>query len=346
MTNRMARNIVAALGGILGLAFVAGPTEAQQAPAYATGKLVSVYVATAAGGTADFTMRMIAQHIGKHLPGQPTVVPKNMLGAGSRKLAEYLYSQAAKDGTEFGLLLRPIATDPLFADADAAYDVQKLVWLGSPSPVTDVCGFWHTAPIQSFDEMKTKELVIPAIGAEAGEAVQSSILRQLTGVKIRTVIGYQSGGEMALAVERGEAHGRCALSWEAIKSTYPDYIAKKQFKPFVQFALERHKELPDVPAIMEMAKAEIDKQALDVILAPQSFGFPLAAPPGISAQTADILRKALQATMTDPAFLADAAKRKFEIDFVPHTRLESILKSVYGYPPAVIDRAKALISSK
>lgn len=343
----MAKHTTAAQCGALalGLVLVAASVEAQQAPQYPAGKQVSIYVATAPGGTADFTMRMIAQHIGRHLPGSPTVVPKNMPGAGSRKLAEYLYSQAPKDGTEFGLLLRPIATDPLFTDTGGLYDVQKFVWLGSPSPVTDVCGFWHTAPIQSLAEMQTKELIIPAIGVEAGEAVQASILRQLTGSKIKTVVGYQSGGAMSLAVERGEAHGRCAISWEAIKSTYPDYITQKLFKPFVQFALARHPELPDVPAIMELAKADIDRQALDVILAPQSFGFPLAAPPGLRPETAAVLKKALESTMQDPAFTAEAAKRKFDINFVPGAKLDEVLKTVYSYPPAVVERAKVLISS-
>ncbi len=342
-------------GKILAASFLAATMTAAlgvgmaqaQGMKYPAGKQVSMYVGTKAGGTADSTMRLIARHIGKFLPGNPTIVAKNMPGAGSRKLAEYLYTHAAKDGTEFGLLLRPIATDPLFKKrGKTTFDIQKLTWLGSPSPVTDVCGFWHNQPIQSFDMLQTKELVIPGISTESGEAVQANIMRRLTGAKIRVVAGYQSGGAMTLAMERGEAAGRCAISWEAIKSKYRDFITKKQFKPFMQFSLKRHADLPQVPSIMEFVKTDIDRQALQVILAPQSFGFPFAAPAGLSKETTAILRNALKSVLTDAGFLAEAKRRKFDIDFVPGTELLSVLKTVYGYPKAVIDRAKALVANK
>ncbi len=317
-----------------------------QGPAFPPGKQVSLYVATAPGGTADFTMRMVARHIGKHLPGNPTVVPKNMPGAGARRLAGYLHSQAAKDGTEFGLLLRFIATDTLFSPTDGQFDVLKLNWLGSPSPVTDVCGFWHTSPVQKFEDLQTTEIVIPGIGADAGEAAQTSILHMLTGAKIRTVLGYQSGGEMTLALERGEGHGRCAISWEAIKSTYPDFTAKNQFRSFVQFALKRHPELPNVPTVMEFAKTDLDRSALEVFLAPQSFGFPFAAPSDMNPATVALLRQALEATMKDPGFVAEAEQRKFDINFVRGQDLEALLKKVYGFPKEVVERSKILTSNR
>lgn len=324
------------------LVIAASAPAASQTTAFPAGKTVSLYVATAPGGTADFTMRMVGRYIGKHLPGSPTVVPKNMPGAGSKKLASYLASQAAKDGTEFGLLLRFIATDTLFTPADGTFDVLKLNWLGSPSPVTDVCGFWHTSPVQKFEDLQTKEIVIPGIGADAGEAAQTSILHMLTGAKIKTILGYQSGGEMTLALERGEGHGRCAISWEAVKSTYPDFTAKNQFRPFVQFALARHPELPNIPAIIEFAKTDLDRKALEVFLAPQSFGFPFAAPPDMNPATVAILRQALEATMKDPGFVAEAAQRKFDINFVKGDALEALLKKVYGFPTEVVDRTKVL----
>ncbi len=333
-----AGSLTAAISLMTGL----GGAALAQAPLFPAGKTVSLYVATAPGGTADFTMRMVARYIGKHLPGNPTVVPKNMPGAGARKMASYLHSQAAKDGTEFGLLLRFIATDTLYTPAEDLFDVLKLSWIGSPSPVTDVCGFWYTSPVQKFEDLQTKEVVIPGIGSDAGEAAQTSILSQLTGAKIRTILGYQSGGEMTLALERGEAHGRCAISWEAIKSTYPDFTAKKQFKPFVQFALKRHPELADVPAVMEFAKSDLDRKALEVFLAPQSFGFPFAAPSDMNPATVAVLRDSFAATMKDPEFLAEAAQRKFDINYVPGADLQDLLKKIYGFPKEVVDRTKAL----
>ena len=336
------RNFARTLACAASLAFGFSASAQTPGPLFPSGKTVSLYVATSPGGTADFTMRIVARYIGKHLPGNPTVVPKNMPGAGARKLASYLHSQAVKDGTEFGLLLRFIATDTLYTPAEELFDVLKLNWIGSPSPVTDVCGFWYTSPVQTFEELQTKEVVIPGIGTDAGEAAQTSILHLLTGAKIRTVLGYQSGGEMTLAIERGEAHGRCAISWEAIKSTYPDFIAKKQFKVFVQFSLTRHPELKDIPSVMEFAKTDLDRKALEVFLAPQSFGFPFAAPPDMNPTTVKVLRDAFAATMKDPEFLAEAAQRKFDITYVPGADLLDVLKKVYGFPKEVIERSKAL----
>jgi tripartite-type tricarboxylate transporter receptor subunit TctC len=282
---------------------------------------------------------MVASHIGKYLPGKPTVIPKNMPGAGSRQLAAYLYSQAAKDGTEFGLLLRPIATDSLFTDSGKRFDVQKFTWLGSPSAVTDTCGFWVTSPVQKWEDLQQTEVIIPGIGADAGEIAEANVIYNLTKARIRTVIGYQSGGEMTLAMERGEAHGRCAIAWEAIKSSYPDWLSEKKFKPFVQFAKQRHPELADVPTIMEMAKTELDKQALEVFLTPQEFGFPFAAPPGLHPDVAAILRKALQSVFEDPEFIAEAKSRKFDVQPVSGETLGAILTKIYSYPPEVIARA-------
>lgn len=318
--------------------------NAQSLVEFPAGKPVSVYAGASAGGTVDNTMRTVARYIGKHLPANPTVVPKNMPGAGSRQLAAYLYNQATKDGTEFGLLLRPIATDSLFTDSKGQFDVLKLTWLGSPSPVTDVCGFWHTAPMKTLDALQRVEMIVPGIGADAGEVAQANILHNLTGAKIKAVIGYPGGGEMTLALERGEAHGRCALSWEAIKSTYPDFIAQKKFLPFVQFASARHAELSEVPAVMEFSRSDLDRRALEVFLAPQEFGFPFAAPPDLTPSVKALLRKAFAATLRDPGFLAEAEKRKFEVKFVPGEQLEAILERVYGYPPEVAEHAKALIA--
>jgi tripartite-type tricarboxylate transporter receptor subunit TctC len=335
----------AALTCALGLSALAG-TASAQGQKFPAGKTVSIYVGTSPGGTVDATMRLVARHIGKYLPGNPTVVPRNLPGAGSRKLAAYLYNQAPKDGTEFGLILRPLATDTLLGGADNQFDVLKLTWLGTPSPVTDVCGFWHTSPVKSFEELQKTEIVIPAIGAEAGEVAQTSILHHLAGARLRTVIGYQGGGEMNLALERGEAHGRCALSWEAVKSSYPDFITERKFLPFVQFALQRHPDLPAVPTIMELAKTDLDRQALDVLLLPQSFGFPFAAPPDLDPETKALLRDALAKVLQDPAFLAEAQLRKFDVSFISGEAHEAMLKKVYAYPPAVIERAKALVVRK
>jgi len=332
--------------GALASLLLAGSVASAQGPAFPAGKPVSIYVGTSAGGPADTTMRMVASHIVKYLPGNPTVIARNMPGAGSRQLAAYLYNQAAKDGTEFGLLLRPIATDSLFTDSGTQFDVRQLTWLGSPSNVTDTCGFWVTSPVQEWEALQETEIVIPGIGADAGEIAQANVLQNLAGAKIRTVIGYQSGGELTLAMERGEAHGRCAISWEAVKSTYADWLAENKFKPFMQFSMQRHPDLPEVPTVLELAKTDLDQKALEVFLAPQDFGFPFAAPPGLDPEVTAMLRKALQSVFTDPDFIAEARTRKFDVNPITGERLTEILEKVYSYPPEVIDRAIELKTRK
>lgn len=335
-----------AIGCVSLLSIFASEVSGQE-NTYTAGDTVTIFAGTSPGGTNDAVMRMVADHIGKHLPGNPSVVPQNMPGAGSRKLAAYLQSRAPKDGTEIALLLRPIVTDALLSGTGdgAQFDVQDFNWLGSPSPVTDICFFWEKSPVQSFEELQSTEMVIPGIGADAGEITQATILGKLTGAKIRTVLGFESGSEMNLALERGEADGRCAVGWEAMKGSYADWVAENRFKPFIQFAMERNPELPGTPSIMEFAKSDLDTQALEVFLAPQQFGFPLAAPPGVSPETVEMLRTALNETFSDPEFIAAAEALRFSVNPVDGAKLTEIIERIHSYPPEVLERIQELRSA-
>lgn len=327
----------ATLGGVLltaGIAVAQGNDEQL--------RTVSIHVGTAAGGTNDMLMRMVGRHIGKHLPGNPQVVPKNMPGAGGRKLAAYLFNQAQANGSEMGVFQRAVTTDPLLVDQKLLFEIPKFTWIGSPSSTTDICAVWHTSPVQSIADLTQTELIVAGSG---GETAQVNLVRNLLGGKIKAVIGYQGGAQMMLALQRGEAYGRCALSWEASKTQYRQLLEEKQFKPIVQFALTKAHDLPDVPLITEYAKTERDKQALEVILAPQEVGFPFVAPPGVSAEMTATLRKAFQDSLKDPELMAEAAKLSFEIRPVSGEHLEQRLKSVYAFPPDVIARAKELIEN-
>lgn len=302
--------------------------------------IISIHVGTAAGGTNDMLMRLVGRHIGKHLPGNPSIVPKNMPGAGGRKLAAYLFHQAPANGSELGVFQRAVTTDPLLVDAKLLFEIPKFTWIGSPSSTTDICAVWHTSPVQSVEDLTKTELILAGSG---GETAQMNLVRNLLDGKIRSIIGYQGGAQMMLALQRGEAQGRCALSWEASKTQYKQMLDDKLFKPIVQFAATKAADLPNVPLITDYAKNELDRQALEIILAPQEVGFPFVAPPGLTTAMTTTLRKAFVDSMKDSELIAEANRLSFELRPVSGEHLEQRMKTIYAFPPPVIARAKALI---
>lgn len=318
----------------------AAPAQPTAAP-FPAGKAVSMHVGVDPGGGNDQIMRLVARHIGNHLPGKPGVVARNTPGAGGRRLGGLLANTAARDGTEIGMLHRGLVTEQLLGDVTLPFRVQELTWLGSPTSTTDTCIVWHTAPVQSVADLSTRELVIAGDG---NESWQVNILQRLLGGKVRAVSGYPGGTAMNLAMERGEAHGRCGYSWQALKAAIPEWVRDKKVRPIVQFAPVRNPELADVPLILDFAKTDLDRQALALLVAPQAFGFPFVAPPGLLPQVRDLLRDGFDRTMIDEKFREDARKIRFEVDPGRGVDLERVVKEIYASSPATIARAKQLIS--
>jgi tripartite-type tricarboxylate transporter receptor subunit TctC len=264
-----------------------------------------------------------------------------MPGAGGRRLAGHLYNSAPRDGTELAMISRGVTTDPLLVDPMLNFSVQDLTWLGAPTSTTDTCVVWHAAKVQSIADLKTNEMVVAGSG---NEAAQLRILRQLVGARIRSVVGYPGAPAMNLAMERGEADGRCSLSWESMKASMADWVAARKIKPIVQFAMERHPELKDVPAIMEFATTELDRAALRVILLPTVFGFPFAAPPQLLPEVRTTLRTAFERMLEDPQFNEEARKMKFDTRPVAGADLERAARAAYASSAEAIARARALIA--
>jgi tripartite-type tricarboxylate transporter receptor subunit TctC len=330
-----------ALGAALAC-LLASPALAQPATApFPVGKPVSMYLGFEPGGGNDQIMRLIARNIGRHLPGSPSVIPRNMPGAGGRRLVGYLYNSAPRDGTELAMVSRAVTTDPLLVDPMLPFSTQELTWLGAPTGTTDTCVTWHAAKVQSIADLKTTEMVIAGTG---NEAAQLRILRHLIGARIRSVVGYPGAPAMNLAMERGEADGRCSLSWESIKASMAEWISTKKIKPIVQFAMARHPELKDVPAIIEFATTELDREALRIILLPTVFGFPFAGPPHLLPDVRDMLRAAFDRMLEDPQFGEEARKIKLAIEPVRGTDLERAVRAAYAASPQAIARAKELIA--
>ena len=328
---------------VTALAVSAADSAAAQpvAAPFPAGKPVSLHVGAPPGGGNDNVMRVVARHIGKYLPGHPNVVARNTPGAGGRRLAGLIANTAPRDGTELAQLHRGIVIEHLLGDVAVPFKLQDLTWLGSPTSTTDTCIVWHTARVQSLEDLITHELVVAGTG---NEAPQLYLLQRLLGAKVRSVIGYPGGAAMNLALERGEAGGRCSYSWEAIKSAIPDWIRDKKAKPIVQFALTRHPELPHVPLIADYAKTELDRQALHILMTRQVFGFPFAAPPSLLPEVRDMLRLAFAKSMQDPALREDAVKIKLDLHPVSGEALERAVHDAFSAPPEVIARAKELLA--
>jgi tripartite-type tricarboxylate transporter receptor subunit TctC len=340
-TRAMLHRMLAA--GLLAVGLSSVPAAAQSPAEFYKGKTVEFYIGYSVGGGYDLYARMIARHLGKHIPGNPTVTPKNMEGAGSLRLANWLNGAAPKDGTALGATSRGMAFDPLLGNKAAQYDATKLTWIGSANNEVSVCVAWHTSGITRFEETLTKDLTVGSTGQGDDTYQFPSVVNGVLGTKFRIIAGYPGGNDVSIAMERGEVGGRCGWSWSSIKATRKSWVDDKKLYLLMQFALEKHPDLPDVPLITDLAKTDEQRQIFKLIFARQVMGRPYMAPPGVPQDRADALRKAFMATMKDPEFLAEAEKAKFEITPVPGEQLESLLVDIYKTPPDVAAKAAALV---
>jgi tripartite-type tricarboxylate transporter receptor subunit TctC len=329
------------------LALLAGalaPSARAQSPAdFYKGKNLEIVIGYSVGGGYDLYARTIARHIGRFIPGNPTVIPKNMEGAGSLRLANWLYNVAPKDGTVFGTIGRGTGFDPLLGHKGASFDATKFTWVGSANNEVSICVAWHTTGIASVDDLLKKELTVGGTSSAADTDQFPKIMNGVLGTKMRVITGYPGGNDVGLAMERGEVSGRCGWSWSSVKSTQAAWLRDKKINILVQLALAKHPDLPDVPLVTDLAKNDEQHQVLKLIFARQVMGRPFLAPPGLPADRAAILRKAFMDTLTDKDFLADAEKSQLEINPVPGDEIEKLVKEVYATPPAVAQRAATLL---
>ena len=316
---------------------------AQAPDEFFRGKTIDLYVAYSAGGAYDLYARMIARHLGKHIPGHPTVVPKNMEGAGGLRLANFLYNAAPRDGTALGATSRSVAFEPLLGNKGAQYDAAKFTWIGSANDEVGVCVAWHTSGITRFDDLFTREMTVGATGTGDDTYQFPRFVNNVLGTKMKIIPGYPGGNEVSIAMERGEVDGRCGWSWSAVRSTRMSWVTERKINLLMQFSLAKHAELPDVPLIMERATTDGQRAMFKFIFARQVMGRPYQGPPGIPADRLRILQKAFMDTMADTDLLAEAEKGQFEVRPVPGEAIEKLVAEVLSTPPELAARAGALM---
>ncbi len=318
-------------------------SEAQNPAEFYKGKNIDVYIGTSVGGGYDVYGRLLARHLGRHIPGNPSLTPKNMEGAGGLRLANWIYNVAPKDGMAIGTFGRGIPFDPILGGKAAQFDAAKFGWIGSMNDEVSICAAWKGAGITKFEDLFTKEMIVGGTGATADSDLFPKVINGVLGTKMRVISGYPGGNDITLAMQRGEVKGRCGWSWSSVKSGHSDWVKDKTLNLLVQLSLEKHPDLPDVPLIMDFAKTEEQKQILRLVFARQVMGRPFTAPPGIPQDRLEALRKAFMDTMKDPEFLVEAEKAQIEITPVSGEAIQKLIKEVYDTPKEVSEKAASLL---
>jgi tripartite-type tricarboxylate transporter receptor subunit TctC len=318
--------------------------HAQTPAEFYKGRNVELQIGYSVGGGYDVYARLLARHIGKHIPGNPSVVPKNMEGAGSLRLANWLYNKAPKDGSVFGTIGRGVAFDPLLGAKGAEFEATKFTWMGSGNDEVSICVSWQGSEVKKFEDLLTKELTVGGTGGGSDTDQFPKILNGILGTKMKLISGYPGGNDVGLAMERGEVKGRCGWSWSSVKATHPTWVDEKKINILVQLSLAKHPDLPDVPLIIDLAKNDEQKQVLKLIFARQVMGRPFLAPPGIPKDRALALQKAFMDTMKDPEFLAEAKKMDLEVTPVDAATVEKLVADVYKTPPEIAAKAAAVLN--
>jgi tripartite-type tricarboxylate transporter receptor subunit TctC len=332
--------------GLLLAAFAAVPVDharAQSVADFYRGKTVTMLIGYTSGGGYDLYARVLSRHMGRHIPGNPTMVPQNMPGAGSLRVAGFLYTAAPKDGTTLGMFGRGVAMEPLIGSTAAGFDSRKFTWLGSGSDQVSLCATWHTSPVKTWADMLKVPFTVGGEGPGSDPDMFAIMLKNLLGAKIKLVSGYPGGPEVNLAMERGEVEGRCGWSWSSIKITRSDWLAEKKINLVLQMALKKSPELPNVPLVTDLARNDRERQILRLMLSRQAMGWPFIAPPDLPSDRAQALRKAFDDTMKDPEFLAEAKQRLLDVNPMSGTDIQKLVSELYQTPPEVIAATKAII---
>jgi tripartite-type tricarboxylate transporter receptor subunit TctC len=337
----MCRRIVIAFFFLL--AAYAVPASAQQAVAdFYAGKTLLLVVGYSPGGLYDITARLLARHLGTHIPGNPTVVVENSPGAGSITAILHLYNTAPRDGSVIGMVARSYPIDPLFNPAARKYDPLRLNPIGATSSEVSVAVTWFTSPVKTFDDLLKTSVTFGATGLLDDTGRFALLAKNLTGAKIELVMGYPGGNDVTNAMEKGEVDGRFGWSWGSIKSRARAWLDGKKLNIILQQGLKKAPDLPTTPFILDYATTDRDRRALDLIFAPQTFAWPFVAPPDLPADRLAALRRAFDETMKDKDFLAEAATLNIEIDPTGGEEMAALIKRILAYDSDTVARADAL----
>jgi tripartite-type tricarboxylate transporter receptor subunit TctC len=334
-----ARTFVALIAAMISCG-AAGAAEFYQ------GKQVTIVVGFSSAGTYDATARLFARHLGKHLPGKPNVIVRNMPGAGSLVATNSLYASAPKDGTTLGVIGGGVVLEPLLGNPQASYDPRRFNWIGGRTRDNFLCLVWHTVPVHSLQDVTRRETIVGATGPGSRTLTYPKALNELLGTKFKIVSGYPGGNEITLALERGEVEGYCGWALGSIKTRAPDWIRDGKIRPLAQFTLAKTADLPNVPLATELARDDRERRAIEFFAADSVLAWPLVTPPDLPAERLAELRAAFGAMMQDPQLLAEAASQGLDIDPVSGTEIAELVQRLYDTPPDVLELVRRINASR
>jgi tripartite-type tricarboxylate transporter receptor subunit TctC len=324
---------------------LAVPAGAQDdVAAFYRGKQLRMIVGSAVGGGYDLFARIVARHIVHHIPGSPGIIVQNQPAAGGVVMTNQLYGQGPKDGTVIGVPINGLPTAPLL-QSGTQFDPERLIWLGSTNREAYVAFVWHTVPVTSITELTSKEVVVGATTPGTTMVDFPLLVNDVLGFKFKVVRGYQGTPQINLAIERGEVEGMGGLGWASVKAQTPHWISERKIKVLAQYGLKRHSELSDVPTMLELAKSDADRQAMTMLFARTEYGRPYFLPPDVPPPRVAALRRAFDATMKDPAFVAEAAKLQFDVDPLTGEQVQVLVAQLAATPREVVARVRAALEA-
>jgi hypothetical protein len=307
-------------------------------------KQIRIVVSSDAGGGYDAYARTVAAHLGRFIPGNPGFIVQNMPGAGSMLAVNHISNVAPRDGTVIGAINPSAITAPLFRPEQAKYDARRFNWLGTPVTVTFVAVVWHTAPVQTFDQLFTTELLV---GSAGGASRTLPLLANgILGTKFKVIQGYKSAAASMLATERGELQGNGGDALSNLKAVHAAYLHDDKLRILVSYGLRPHPELPGVPMLLDYAKTIEQREALMLVLANQDIGWPYMMAQDVPADRVKAIRDAFSAMVKDPEFLAEAARRKLDIRPVGGEEQAKLINDVLSTPQDIVEQVKRIVGDQ
>ena len=327
---------------MVGALSVVSPTWSEAADDFYRGKTITLVVSAGAGGGYGLFSQLLAQHMPKHIPGRPKFVLQYMGASGGLVAANQVYNVSPKDGTTISMLRSTLPLAQLLRPSGIKYDAAKLTWIGRVTAEIATLGVWHEAPAKSLAEAKDKEIVIGAGGKSGSLYIHPMIVKKLTGARFKIVSGYRGTNDVMIAIERGEAHGMAA-DWQIWNTRWGHHLQEQKIVHFLQTGVERLKELPNVPTLIDLAKTDDERTIMRLLTSPAEIGKAISGPPGIPADRVEMLRRAFDAALRDPELLAAAKARKVVVNPRPGGELARLVAEALATPKPLIERTKALL---
>lgn len=323
----------------------AGAAQAQSVEAFYKGRDMKMIISAGQGGGYGTYAHALMPFMERYLPGKPKIIIQHLQGAGGIVAANHLYNVAAKDGSVIALIHRgAVSTAPLFDAQGVKFDPTKFGWIGSMNNEVSLCAAWESSKVKTFNDLLKDQLIVGGLGPGSDTDMYPNLINNLFDTKMKLITGYNSGGAINLAFERGEIDGRCGWSWSSIESTRGQWLKENRLSLLVQLGVEKHPDLPNVPLLSELATSDEKRQIIELIISPQLMGRPILTTPNVPADRLAALRAAFDKSMADPEFAALAEKQQLEVGAVTGQRIEQLINKLYSYPKPIIEKAALAIT--